>query len=212
MDNTGSITATSLDVIDNATTPADEVEGTIYPSNCNGGSNFGMILNDSVIFGTGSPLAGANFGQGVCLTLAASPTFSIDTGILFGQPGVPTAADFTSSSDVFAGQNIRVKVTGAANGTNGINATATALILRFSRLTGTVSTPGSIVFNITGLPAYITAFTTPPQVATYANATVLEGTTSVASLTNSQTVSITALFLNPAKITPPLQAAKVRAH
>ena len=212
MDNTGAITATSLDVIDNAATPADEVEGTIYPSNCNGGSNFGMILNDSAIFTSGSPLISANFGHGICLTLAASPGFSIDTGILTGQIGVPTTTGFTSPSDLLAGQNVRVKVTGAATGTNGINATATALILRFSRLTGTVSTPGSLVFSISGLPAYITAFTTSPQVATYANATVLEGAANISSLTNSQTVSITALFVNPASVTPPLQAAKVRAH
>jgi hypothetical protein len=212
MNITGSITATSLDVIDKSTSPADEVEGTIYPSTCNGGSNFGMILNDSVIFTSSSPLANANFGQGLCLTLAASPNFSIDTGILTSQAGVPTTVGFTSASDLLAGQNVRVKVTGAATGTNGINVTVTALILRFSRLSGTVSTPGSFTFTINGLPAYITAFTTAPQVATYMNATVLEGTTSIGSLTNSQSVSITALFLNPASVTPPLQAAKVRAH
>ena len=210
--NTGTVVATSLDVIDSSPTPADEVEGTIYPSTCNGGSNFGMVLNDSVIFSSSSPLASANFGQSLCLTLTATPSFSIDTGILTGQAGVPTTLGFTNASDLLAGQNVRVKVTGAAAGTNVINATATALILRFSRLSGTVNTGGSSIFTINGLPAYITAFTTAPQVATYMNATVLEGTTSISSLANPQAVSITALFLNPASVTPPLQAAKVRAH
>lgn len=213
--NTGTVVASSLDVIDSSTTPGDEVEGTIYPSNCNGGSNFGMILNDSVIFTSSSPLANANFGQGLCLTLAASPNFSIDTGILFGQAGVPTTTvGFNSPSDLLAGQNVRVKVTGAATGTNGINVTVTALILRFSRLSGTVNTGGgSSIFTIAGLPAYITAFTTAPQVATYPNATIVEGVAGISSLTNTQAVSITALFLNPNSGVPqPLQAAKVRAH
>src|SRR5258707_12977993 len=45
--NTGTVLATSLDVIDSSGTPVDEVEGTIYPSTCNGGSNFGMVLSAS---------------------------------------------------------------------------------------------------------------------------------------------------------------------
>ena len=73
-------------------------------------------------------------------------------------------------------------------------------------------TAGSSLFTINSLPAYITAFTTAPQVATYPNATVLEGITNINSLTNPQAVSITALFVNPASTSQPLQAAKVRAH
>jgi hypothetical protein len=212
MNSAGVITATSLDVIDKSTTPADEAEGTVYPATCNGGSNYSLILNDSVIFNNTSPFASANFGQPVCLTLAALPTFAIDTGILTGQAGVSSTNGFTTSTDILAGQNIRAMVTGAATGVNGINATATTVILRFSRLSGTVKTGGSSIFTITGLPAYITAFATSPQVATYPNATVLEGATSISSLVSPQPVSITALFLNPTKANPPLQAAKVRAH
>ena len=36
---------------------------------CNNGSNYGMILSDSEIFTSGSPLTSAGFGAGVCLTL-----------------------------------------------------------------------------------------------------------------------------------------------
>jgi hypothetical protein len=90
---------------------------------------------------------------------------------------------------------VRAKVTGAATGTSGINATANELILRFSRLTGTVSTATSTSFSITGLPAYLgTSFTTAPVVLGYPSATLLEGQTSLGNLTG--TVSMSALYLN----------------
>jgi Domain of unknown function (DUF4382) len=207
--NTGTIVATSLDVIDSLATPADEVEGTIYPSNCNGGSNFGMIISDSSIITSGSPLASADFGSGVCLTVSPTATFPVDFGILTGQPGLPApgAPGFKTVSDLLTGQTIRAKVTGATTGTNNlINATATAMILRFSRLTGTVGTLSGTAFFINGLPTYITAFTVPPSVQTYTNATLFENAANL-----SGTVSISALFYNPiGGPTQPLQAAKVR--
>jgi Domain of unknown function (DUF4382)/Domain of unknown function (DUF5666) len=192
----GVATATSLDIIDISTTPSDEVEGLIYPSTCNGGSNYGLILSDSEIFTSGSPLASASFGAGVCLTLSPTGSFAIDTGILTGQAGVPVSnVGFRDTGDILAGQMVRAKVTGATTGTNGINATATELILRFSRLTGTISTTTGTSFNIAGLPSYLgTTFSTPPQVITYINATLLEGQTSVGSFTG--TVSMSALYLN----------------
>src|SRR5579859_4722363 len=233
--NTGVVIATSLDVIDSATTPVDEVEGTIYPSNCNGGANFGMIISDSSIVTSGSPLATAGFGSGVCLTVSPTATFPVDFGILpvtgnpgcpvrmpkstfpvdfgilTGQPGLPVTG-FTNANDLLAGQTVRAKITGAATGTNSlINATATAMILRFSRLTGTVGLVSTTGFTISGLPSYITAFTTAAQVQTYQNATITEG---VSASGLQGTASISALFFNPSTspITGPLQAAKVRQH
>jgi hypothetical protein len=211
--NTGTVVATSLDVIDSSTTPADEVEGTIYPSACNGGSNFGMIISDSSIVTSGSPLSSAGFGSGVCLTISPVATFPIDFGFLTGQPGLPVSnAGFSNANDLLAGQNIRAKVTGAATGANSlINATATAMILRFSRLTGTFGNISGTGFTISGLPTYITAFAAAPVAQTFTNATLFEGVTNVNGL--SGTVSISALFYNPAGgPLQPLQAAKVRQH
>jgi hypothetical protein len=210
--NTGAIDATSLDVIDKATSPPDEVEGTIYPSTCNGGSNFGMILSDSSITTGGSPLASSGFGTGICLTVSPTATFLMDFGILTGQAGLsPSTTGFSNANDLRAGQTVRAKITGAATGTSGINATATAMILRFSRLTGSVGTVSTTGFTIGGLPAYITAFTTSAQVQTYQNATLFEGVTGSSTLQG--TASISALFFNPTTgPTSPLQAAKVRQH
>jgi hypothetical protein len=211
--NTGAIVATSLDVIDASTTPADEVEGTIYPSTCNGTGSIGMILSDSSIVSSSSAFSSAGFGSGICLTLSPTGSLLIDFGILTGQPGLPVSnAGFNNATDLLAGQTIRAKVTGAALGANGVNATATAMILRFSRLTGTFGTLSGTGFTITGLPTYITAFAAPPVVQTFTNATLFEGAANVGSLSN--TVSISALFYNPVggPTAGPLQAAKVRQH
>jgi len=174
------------------------VEGIIYPSTCNGGSNFGMILRDSLINTSGSPLTSASFGAGLCLSVAQISGFVVDSGILTTQPGVPSGANipgFQSTSDILAGQMVRAKVTGATSGTNGIiNANTALLMLRFSRLTGTINTTTGTSFSIANLPPYLGTFSVPPQVITYINATLLEGETSVGNLTG--TVSMSALFLN----------------
>jgi Domain of unknown function (DUF4382) len=136
-------TATSLDIIDISTTPADEVEGIIYPKGCNGGSNYGMVLSDSAIFATGSPLASTTFGTEVCLALSPNVAFAVDSGMLTGQPSVPNGTNvvgFRSASDLLEGQMIRARITGATTGTNGVNATATVLLLRLPRVTGSIST------------------------------------------------------------------------
>jgi hypothetical protein len=195
----GTPTATSLDIIDISTTPSDEVEGIIYPtstSSCSGG--YGMILSDSEIFTSGSPLTSAGFGSGVCLTLNSSGTFAVDPDYLYGQAGVPAGINvtgFASTSDILAGQMIRARISGAAT-TNGIiGATANALTLRFSRLTGTVSTATSTSITISGLPVYLgTAFSTAPLVQAYPNATLIEGQSSIGSFTGP--VSMSSLYLN----------------
>ncbi len=214
LSNSGVLTATSIDVIDASRTPADEVEGIIYPSVCNGGLNLGMILSDSAIFTSSSPLTSANFGTGLCLTLSQTTGFGIDTGILTTQAGVPVNnLGFRGTGDLLSGQMVRAKINNATTGTNSIiNATATTLVLRNSRLTGTISTTTTNSFTISGLPLYLgTTFNTPPQVVTYVNATLLEGETSVGSFTG--TVSMSALYLNVnngAQFW--FQAAKVRQH
>lgn len=202
--NTGVINGTELDIIDKSTTPADEVEGTVY-ANTACASGFGMILSDSSI-STSSPLASAGFGQNICLTLATGATFAVDTGILTNQ-GVLTS----SFTGLFGGQTVRVKVSSAVAGINNvIDVTASAVILRFSRFTATVFTGGNPAFTITSLPAYFGQIVTP-QVQTYVSATLFEGVTDVTGVTATPPglVSVSALFLNPT-ITPPFAAAKVR--
>jgi hypothetical protein len=201
--NTGAVNGTELDIIDPSTSPVDEAEGTLY-ANTSCASGFGMILSDSSITSS-SPLVNAGFGANICLTLGTNPTFTIDDGILTNQ-GVPTGG----FGSLFAGQTVRAKISNAVSGTNVINATASGFILRFSRLTATVSSVTTPTFTITGLPAYFAATpTTTPSVQTYTNATLFEGV-SGGILSAGQTASLSALFLNPQTSPQPFQAAKVR--
>jgi hypothetical protein len=135
---------------------------------------------------------------------------------LTGQSGAPTGTKvpgFAGTGDLIAGQTVRAQITGAATGTNGyINATATEMLLRFSRLTGTVSTASSNSFSITNLPPYLgTTFTVPPTVITYPNATLLENVASSSVGNLSGTVSMNTLYLNVSGGAQYwFQAAKVR--
>ena len=61
----GAIDATEIDVID--ISGADSVEGLIFPSTCNGGSNIGMILADSAVPSANATLTGLSYGAGSVL-------------------------------------------------------------------------------------------------------------------------------------------------
>lgn len=203
----GVVNATYLDIIDASTAPADEVEGLIYPSSCAGG--FGMVLSDSVIFTNGSPFTTSTFGSGVCLTISPTAQFIIDTGVLSTQ-GLSNTTGFQGVGNLLSGQVVRAKVTNATSGTDGVNATATAMILRWSRVTATMSV-ASTAFTVTGLPGYFPTANIPAQVQTYANTTLFEGVTDANSLTG--TVSFSALFTDPANGAQfPFYAQKVRQH
>ena len=174
-----------------------------------------MVLSDSVINTSGSPLTGVGFGQGVCLTLSQGVVFGVDTGIL--TPALPAGGTnfpgFSNFSDLIGGQTVRAVISGATTGSNGfINANTTGVLLRFSRLTGTVDTTAGNVFTLTGLPTYLgTTFTVSPQVLTNINYTLLENvpSSSVSNLTG--TVSMSALYLNVSGGAQYwFQAAKVR--
>ena len=201
--NNGAVNGTELDIIDASSSPADEAEGTLYTdTSCSSG--FAMILSDSSVTSS-SALAAAGLGQNVCLTLGPAASFAVDTGILTNQ-GVPTS----SFTGLIAGQTVRAKISSAVSGTGAISATSSAVILRFSRLTASVSLGGNPAFSITNLPVYfgqIAAVNT--QVQTYVSSTIFEGVSGVTSVTAGP-VSLSALFLNPSTSPQPFQAAKVR--
>jgi hypothetical protein len=114
---------------------------------------------------------------------------------------------------LLAGQTIRAQIKGITSGNNGIAAVATNVLLRWSRLTGTVNSVTGNAFTLANIPSYINTLnptlSLTPQVFTYPNATAFDGITDVSQLSaiSSQIASIRALYLNGV---PPFQAAKVR--
>jgi hypothetical protein len=140
----------------------------------------------------------------------------VDSKTLSSQIVEPVVG-FAGSGDLLGGQVVRAQVTNVVSGANGITATANNVLLRYSRLSGTVNTITGNVFTIAGLPTYIyslnpTISTSAAQVLTYQNLTAFDGITSITDSTfqNGTSVSIRTLYLNAPPATYPFQAAKVR--
>jgi len=208
----GTFTATEVDVLD--ATAVDEVEGIIYPTTTTG--EFGMILADKVSASGNTTLsaATATYGSGVLLTLNAS-NYSVDTKTLSSQ--LSQTLGFSSSSDVLGGQVVRAQITGISTDSNGnITATATNMLLRYSRLSGTLNSVAGSAFTVASLPGYIyalnTSLSSTPQVFTYPTLTAFDGITGLSDSTFQvgTSVSIRTLYLHSPPATYPFQAAKVR--
>lgn len=210
----GTFTASELDVLDfNA---VDEVEGTIYPTLTPG--VVGMILADKASV-TGNATLGAStttIGTGIFLNISAlSPIYSVDTKTLSSEFNPVTG--FTNSGDLLPGQVVRAQITNIVSGTGGITASASNLVLRYSRLSGTVNLVTGNVFQISNLPTYmysLNSFLNPTtaQVNTYPGLTAFDGITALSD-SNFQvgtTVSIRTLYLNSPPALYPFECAKVR--
>jgi hypothetical protein len=209
----GSLTLLELDLLNLPSTSQDEVEGTVYLSN--GSNQFSMILADEYVENTTSPLAGAAAGEQVNATINAGTTFLVDPKNL---GSFTSLTGFTSASDLVNGQTVMVHAVSATTGTNGvISVTTDRLMLRYTRVTGSVSLVSDPTFTIlnTSLPAFFPTFTNSPLVQTYPAATVFDNVNSgtIGGLAVNDTVSIRALFLNPGTAgATPFLAAKVRKH
>lgn len=210
LSSSGSLTASEIDVLD--AVAVDEVEGIIYPTSVAG--LVGLIIQDKVPITSTTPIANssATYGTSIFLNGDSGTLFSVDTKTLSSQ-NLGLGALFAGSGDLLAGQTIRVQLKGITSGNNGIAAVATNVLLRWSRLRGTVNSVTGNAFTLANIPGYINTLnptlSLTPQVFTYTNATAFDGITDVSQLsaTTSQVTSIRALYLNGA---PPFQAAKVR--
>jgi len=208
------LTATELDTLGAAAT--DEVEGVIYPTAQTPTTGVvGMILSDKISASGNTPLAASTttYGTGIFLAAGSNINYVIDTKNLTNVPNF-TPIGFAGSRDLLAGQQIRAHVTNVTSGTSGISATATNVLLRWSRISGSINTVSGSNFTMTGLPQYINTINTsllqPPAVFTYQNATLFDGVTGTTdpNFVVGKNVAIRALFLN--SNAPPFQAAKVR--
>jgi hypothetical protein len=174
LSSSGALTAKEVDLLDIAA--VDEVEGIIYPTTT--ANVYGLILADKTVT-----------SGNAALTAVDTKTLTIPLNVPVGFPGI----------GLLAGQVVRAQVSSATTGTNGINATATNLLLRWSRVSGTVSTASNPTFTFTP-PSYITALNSglspTPLATTYTGYTAFDGISDASGITSGETVSIRALFLN----------------
>ena len=209
----GTFTATEVDVLDS--TAVDEVEGIILPTTTSGVVQ--LVLADKVSVSGNATLDASTTTAGTIIFLTATtPNFSVDTKTLSSQLAQPVVG-FAGSGDLLGGQVVRAQVTNIVSGSGGITATANNVLLRYSRLSGTVNSITGNVFTIANLPSYLYSLnvslsTSAAQVLTYQDLTQFEGITSItdSAFQVGSAVSIRTLYLNSPPATYPFQAAKVR--
>jgi hypothetical protein len=200
----GVVTISEVDFLD---TPfVDEIEGVIYRTSTV--DVYNMIVSDKVNATNNSLLTSVSAGTKIAVTLdtTASLEFDVDTRNLLAS----TPSGFTSGSDIFSGQEVMIHVKSAATGTL-LNVVTDRVVLRYSRLTGTVGTVNGQSFTIQNLPAFLGTFAPDPNVQTITGVTVFDNVANLQTLASGDTVSIRALYLHN-NLSQPLQAAKVRKH
>jgi hypothetical protein len=200
-----------------ASTSADIIEGTITLTPTSP-TQFQLVANNLVFAQTGSKISGslsALMGAPVNITLLNVSPFTIDTKGLT----IPTSLflNGTDTSVLFPGQVVAATITAftAASGTTPASATASTLMLRFTRTSGVTSNVGGLTFDISSLPplfgetaldvVQLTEGTPPTSISTN-----FDGANPTSSpVVSGQNVAIRALYFAPSNATP-FSAAKVR--
>lgn len=210
----GTMTLLEADLLDNVA--VDEVEGTVFLTDL-GTLQISIVLSDKSVVSGNAVLTAASPGTIVVASLGAAPTFSVDTKglnpVITSLPSIP----FATLTDVVEGQTVRMQVTNPTAGPNAsVLAGTDSVVLRFSRVTGTVSVaPASPFFSVSAstLPPFLGglsgAVNVPVQVSS--GQTNFDGVTDITGLNAGDSVSVRALFV-PKFATSPFFAAKVRKH
>jgi hypothetical protein len=194
-----------------ATSTGDWIEGvvTTAPSSS---TQFQLMANDLVVSSSGGligPSVGTLEGAPVNVTLVNPKVFTVDTK---GLTVPATGFGGNDASILKPGQTVAVHVTRftAASGTTLVAANADNLILRFTRVAGSVSVVSAPTFSIQSLPPLF-AITVPVvvQLSTGSPSTNYDGVTNATNLSTGQTASIRALYFGTTAATP-FSAAKVR--
>ena len=195
-----------------ATTTGDWIEGivTAAPSSS---TQFEIVTNSLVLATSGSKI-GSNLALAtpVNVTLVSPNPFLIDSK---GLTIPSTTFGGTDASILIPGQTVAVHVTAftAASGTPPVaTASADTLYLRFTRVTGSLTSPAAPNTAIQSLPSFF-GLTTPVQVGLSAGSvnTNYDGVSGPTVLASGQTASIRALYFGPTAV-PAFSAAKVRTH
>ena len=198
----GKVSINEVDFIDDPS--ADEIEGVIYPTSTVG--TFGMIVFDAVNASNNSALNNVGSGFTLNFTLDPSATFAVDTRNL----GAVVSTGFSAQSDLFAGQQVMIRVQSTNTSGTTFAVVTNRLVLRYSRTSATVSSVGGNAFGI--VPPNFFGLNGSPLVQTFPGITVFDNVTDLSGLTAGDNVSIRALYLNPTTTSPSFLTAKVRKH
>jgi hypothetical protein len=192
------INASSIDLIEG-------VDTTLNTSS----TQFQIATNAIVRANSGSLIGSLSLGDTVNVTLAAGASAFIDSH------GLPVGT-FTggTATGIFPGQTVALHVTSftAKSGATPASATVDIVVLRFTRVPGTVTTGSGGLFNIGSLPAFFgQTGSSEVQLSSGSPSTELDGYASSGAITSGDNVSIRALFFGNSSV-PAFSAAKVRKN
>jgi len=195
-----------------STKGADAIEGIVTTENTSS-TQFQIVTNGFVQASSGSVLSGLSLGDIVNVTLSNSvQPFVIDSK---GLPVVNTPFNGgTSATDILPGQTVMLRVTGftAKSGNTSASAQVDFVVLRFTRVAGTVSNPTGAIFNIGSLPLLFgQTGSSQVQLSSGSPSTELDGYASPGAITSGDNVAIRALFFGTGTV-PGFSAAKVRKN
>ena len=193
-----------------SSTSVDLIEG--IDTNLNASSTqFQIVTNEIVRASSGSLIGSLNLGDTVNVTLNNPQPFVIDA------QGLPESGNFlglTSATDILPGQTVALHVTNftAKSGNSPASATVDIVVLRFTRVAGSVAGPAGLTFNIASLaPFFGQNGSNQVQLSSGTHTTNIDGYTSVNNIATGDNVSIRALFFGTGSV-PAFSAAKVRKN
>jgi hypothetical protein len=210
----GTMTLLEADLLDNVS--VDEVEGTVFSVNA-GTQQISLVLSNKTVVSGNPVLTAAAPGNLVVVTITNALPFTVDTKGLSAVTASLAFIPFTTLSNVFPGQTVRMHVTNATAGTGStILVNSSSVLLRFSQVTATVSIPPASPFfsvSATTLPGFLGGIggivNVPVQISN--GQTHFDGVADITGLNVGDSVSVRALFI-PNFLTSPFFAAKVRKH
>jgi hypothetical protein len=203
LNSDGTLTAYEVEFLDPATPITQELEGVIVSPLTNG--QFKMALTNQ--FGT----VGFNVGSLVTVSLSGAETYVVDPKNL----GISTTPlGFQSQTDLVLGQTVLLQG-GTINDANTSLSDPTRVMLRYSSISGTVTTgPSGNLFTLGSVdPFFNSLVANSVQVETFQGITTFDNITGISGLTAGTKASVRALYLNPnSGATPPVLASQVRTH
>jgi len=207
-------TATMLEYDPLSVASVDVIEGivTTVPSSS---TQFQIVANDFILASSNSRIgSNLSLGDPVQVTFAGTNPFVIDTKGLLPLTATPFSGS-TSANDILPGQTVALRVTAFTPKSGAFPAAATVdfVVLRFTRVAGTVSSSSAPTFGLQSLPLFFGQSTTSVvQLSTTTTPiTYLDGYTSGSNITVGDNVAVRALYFGVG-FSPSFLAAKVRKH
>jgi hypothetical protein len=207
-------TSTLLEYDPLSPTSVDIIEGTVttVPSSS---TQFQIVTNDLTLASSNS-LFGSNLtlGEPVNITYAGTNPFAVDTKGLLPITNTPFTGG-TSANDILPGQTVALRVTAFTPKAGATPAAATVdfVVLRFTRVAGSVSSSSPPTFGIQSLPPFFGQTTSNlVQLSTTTTPiTYLDGYSASGNITVGDTVAVRGLYFGVG-FSPAFTVAKVRKH